>query len=133
MTHNEDPWKETFREGANEEISLEVMENFYKNYLSEGQTMGRKRKDFKIVTKSTDRVNKYDIPTNEPGINKRKPIFSFEHYDNNHNKYSFKAIKSQKEFCLLFNKLKEMSSLTWGEIKNAAQFHCHEVNWKKDM
>lgn len=92
-----------------------------------------KKKSTKILAKRIkDKDGKFKIFPKKPAYLNKHPIFSFTHYIDSNKNWSFKCIKNCKEFWKLFENLKKMSSLTWGEIIQSSTFHGHEVSWQKD-
>lgn len=89
------------------------------------------KKQFRIGAKQPSRDLSSKI-TAEPKVpvNESRPSFAFGSFDENHARYSCDAIKDPSEWRLLFKHLKSMASQTWGQIKQAHQFHAHEINWR---
>lgn len=91
--------------------------------------MGKKK--FKIAPQAPSSALSSKIPSDPKApINDARPCFAFGSFDEDHARYSSDAIKDSAEWRLLFKHLKAMASQTWGQIKQAHQFHAHEINWK---
>ena len=96
--------------------------------------MGKKNKTKKKRIPSLQperKTGKFNIQKPKPQYLETKPRFSFNYYVDQDKKWSFRCIIDSKQFHAFFRNLKHMSSLTWGEIKQARQFHAHEVSWSE--
>jgi len=94
-----------------------------------------KRKDNKknkfkaILSKEKNENLIYKFVSPKPSYRKKYPIFAFNYYLCDSKECSFKNIPSTNHFCIFFNKLKSISSLTWQQIIDNKEFHAHEVSW----
>jgi len=61
----------------------------------------------------------------------KKPLFCFRYYDHKDKEFSVKCINKSNDFYLLFERLRSISNLTWGQICSGEQFHAHEITWTK--
>ena len=72
---------------------------------------------------------KYDFGDQRVPYDSEHPRFSFRYFHEEHPKYSAKAITDLKDWAFVVRGLKQVSGLTWREIKQARQFRAHEVTW----
>ena len=85
-----------------------------------------KKKKISVPPSAYQKTRKYKIP--EKYIVKYReccPHFGFRYCIDKPKNNTFSCIQKNSEFYLIFKNFKRMSSMTWGEIEQAHDFHAH--------
>jgi hypothetical protein len=95
-------------------------------------TKNQRNNKFNIKPKEQYIKSNNSFAVSDAGYIHKHPAFSYKYYDHNHSDFSFKSITDINDFYEMFERIKNMSGVTWYTIQTTPQmYHFHEINWSE--